>query len=299
MASESAASLPQFRLSTVISGSFSVLGRNLPTFFVVTILCVIPVVIVGAAIAALVTMTFSPLADSSGGAAVAFVILIVFALVFTYLLIQSAISFGTFQAVRGEKARIGACVARAFAVFPRVFGATIVIVVVMGLIGFVFMFLAKIFLGGMFLGGTSIGQPSFNQGIGGVVGAAAMVLLALVPIIFLTIAWWVVVPAIVVEHAGPIGALGRSYRLVSGHRWGVFGLLVLLFVANAAITQVFQIGLGVASSSMVAISILFILNILVSIFFMALSAVMAAVGYYHLRAEKEGFGAGDLASIFD
>jgi hypothetical protein len=299
MAFEGAASLPQFRLSTVISGSFSVLGRNLLTFFVVTILCVIPLVVVGAAITGLLSMTFSRLGDSSGGAAVAIVILLVFALVFTYLLIQSAISFGTFQAVRGEKARIGACIARAFAVFPRVFGATFVMVVVMGLIGFVFMFLASIFLGSTFLGGTFTGQPSFNQGVGGVVGAAAMVLLALVPIIFLAIAWWVVVPAIVVEHAGPIGALGRSYRLVAGHRWGVFGLLVLLFVANMAVSQVVQIGLGVASSSMVAISILFILNILVSIFLMALSAVMAAVGYYHLRAEKEGFGAGDLARIFD
>jgi hypothetical protein len=293
---EAPASLPQFRLGTVISRSFSVLGRNLLTFFVVTIVCVIPLVLVGAALAAILAATFVQAGNVSGTVVV---VVFVFAAVFTYLLIQSAISFGTFQAVRGEKARIGACIGRAFVVLPRVFGATIIIGVVMGLIVLVFGYLATVFLGNMFLGGMYTGEASINQGIGGFVGAIAMILLAVVPILFLAVVWWVVVPSIVVEQAGPIGALSRSYRLVSGHRWGVLGLLILVPVANWLVSKVLENLIAVTSSSMAVVSILSILGILASLFFVALGSVMAAVGYYHLRAEKEGFGVDDLAHVFD
>lgn len=56
--------------------------------------------------------------------------------------------------------------------------------------------------------------------------------LFIVPGLILVTFWSVGAPAIVVEKAGPIGALGRSWRLVRGDAWSVFGtlLVILLFV---------------------------------------------------------------------
>jgi len=42
-----------------------------------------------------------------------------------------------------------------------------------------------------------------------------------------------------------------------------------------------------------------VLNVLAALFFMVLAAVLSAVGYVHLRAEKEGRAIADLARSFD
>ena len=42
-----------------------------------------------------------------------------------------------------------------------------------------------------------------------------------------------------------------------------------------------------------------LLNVVAALAFSALSSVLTAVGYYALRAEKEGFGLADLARVFD
>jgi hypothetical protein len=42
-----------------------------------------------------------------------------------------------------------------------------------------------------------------------------------------------------------------------------------------------------------------ILNSLIMLFFSAFACVLAAVGYYYLRAEKEGIIIDDLAKVFD
>jgi hypothetical protein len=42
-----------------------------------------------------------------------------------------------------------------------------------------------------------------------------------------------------------------------------------------------------------------IVNIIVMFFFTAFAGVMVAVGYYYLRAEKEGIIIDDIAKVFD
>jgi hypothetical protein len=52
----------------------------------------------------------------------------------------------------------------------------------------------------------------------------------LVPGLVLLTFWAVGAPAIVVEGIGPIEAFGRSWRLVRGNAWSVFGTLLLTFL---------------------------------------------------------------------
>ncbi|UGS36501.1 hypothetical protein [Capillimicrobium parvum] len=64
------------------------------------------------------------------------------------------------------------------------------------------------------------------------IGVGIGLVLIIVPGLILLTFWSVGAPAIVVERAGPIEAFGRSWRLVRGDAWSVFGalLVMLLFI---------------------------------------------------------------------
>lgn len=55
-------------------------------------------------------------------------------------------------------------------------------------------------------------------------------LLLIVPGLFLLTFWSVGAPAIVVEGIGPLEAFGRSWRMVRGNAWSVFGVLLIIFL---------------------------------------------------------------------
>jgi hypothetical protein len=82
--------------------------------------------------------------------------------------------------------------------------------------------------------------------------------------------------------------------LTKGRRWSILGLVLILFVANlivSALTRALIVNGAPLGGA--------VLNVLAALFFMALSAVLAAVGYYYLRAEKEGVAIDDVVKVFD
>jgi hypothetical protein len=73
------------------------------------------------------------------------------------------------------------------------------------------------------------------------VGVAVGLALLIVPGLILITFWSLGAPAIVVERADPFGAFGRSWRLVRGDAWSVFGTLVVVFLIVVAIDVVLGI----------------------------------------------------------
>jgi hypothetical protein len=126
-------------------------------------------------------------------------------------------------------------------------------------------------------------------------------LLLVVPGIILMVMFWVYVPAIVVENAGIMECFGRSRALTRGHRWGIFGMFVLLIalifgLEMILITQVEDMrGFAMAISSGWALWAISAVSVVVT----AYAAVLTSVGYYYLRAEKEGVLIDDIAKVFD
>ena len=59
------------------------------------------------------------------------------------------------------------------------------------------------------------------------IGSSFGLIFCLVPGVWLFISWSVTVPALVVEHLGPVAAIQRSYRLVRRRFWPVFGVVLL------------------------------------------------------------------------
>jgi hypothetical protein len=128
----------------------------------------------------------------------------------------------------------------------------------------------------------------------------------IVPALVLAVRWAVAAPAVVMERVGPTGAMGRSAELTEGHRWAIFGLLLLYLVFAYAL----QIGLALLITSMgatledrIALSmsgfIVGALGAASSAVVTLISSVGTASLYFELRRVKDGVGVEDLAKVFD
>jgi hypothetical protein len=120
-------------------------------------------------------------------------------------------------------------------------------------------------------------------------------LACIVPGIYLWGAFYVAVPALLVEGIGPMRALGRSRELVRGRWWGTFGVallgsLLVLIVGGALSGLV--LGLAFASPAQDTVAG-FVLNVAATTISSTLTtpavAAFAIVLYIDLRVRKEGF----------
>ena len=110
------------------------------------------------------------------------------------------------------------------------------------------------------------------------IGVGIGFLLLIVPGLFLLTMWSVGAPAIVVERIGAIDAFGRSWGLVKGNGWSVFGALILILIIVIIIQMVLvligaAIGLGGAIVASVIAGIITapIFSIAVSIIYFELA----------------------------
>lgn len=123
--------------------------------------------------------------------------------------------------------------------------------------------------------------------------------LLIIPGIFLTVVYSVVIPAAVVERPGITGAFSRSWDLTKGYRWSVLGLLLIMVVILIVLSLAVGTAGGIVAFSMGDFTLLIILNYLLSAFSGALMAVMIAVLYHDLRVAKEGVSTAQIAAVFD
>jgi hypothetical protein len=183
------------------------------------------------------------------------------------VLASAAITYGVVMELQGQHASVGACFATGMARFFPVLLVAILqtICIVLGLIALI------------------------------VPGIIVMCMLYVAPV------------SSVLERPGVIGALRRSRELTRGHKMEIFGLVLLLGGINAALGELvvqLVVGSGSADSAVAEFSgsartrfmyVSLALNVITG----SLAAVMSAVSYYFLRAEKEGTSAEELARVFD
>lgn len=133
-------------------------------------------------------------------------------------------------------------------------------------------------------------------GVSITVGVLTMLgtILLIVPGIMVFCAYYVAVPACVVERPGVFASLSRSGFLTKGQRWKIFGILVVVVVASAVVQYIAgavlgQMGLYAAVFGPLA------LTSIVSAF----GAVLNGVVYYQLRVAKDGVDIEQIARVFD
>ncbi len=120
-----------------------------------------------------------------------------------------------------------------------------------------------------------VGLRRFFPIIGLALSVGVLILLAsilfIIPGLILYTMWFVATPTCVVERLGPFRSMRRSRALTKGHRWKIFGLLL---VAQ-------------------------ILNLIWSAIWSAFFAILVVVTYHDLRVAKEGLDTEQIAAVFD
>lgn len=193
------------------------------------------------------------------------------------LAIHATVTDAVFQELLGEEGDIVQSLARALVVSPVLIAVGFFLVVVLSMAG------AMIGLAAVLI--TGVIHFSFGLAFvaGGLFGLAALM-----------VQWWVVIPAIVVEGAGPIECFRRSAQLVAGSRWKVFALVLIVYLPEIAVNILLLLATQALGPIVVAT-----INIILSGLFITFNSVMTVMIYGHLRAIKEGSSTASLADIFD
>jgi hypothetical protein len=112
-------------------------------------------------------------------------------------------------------------------------------------------------MGDLFSAAAPSIMPLIAFGILFGLGVGIGLILIIIPGLILLTMWAVGAPAIVAEGAGPIEAFGRSWRLVRGNGWPVFGSLLLILIIVVLVRFVLlAIAAGIGSGAIVVASIL-------------------------------------------
>lgn len=120
-------------------------------------------------------------------------------------------------------------------------------------------------------------------------------MLLIIPGLILMTMWFVSMPACVVERLGALSSLGRSSQLTKGHRWKIFGLMLLLIIVSVVMTLLTEFILGAVGGALLAGIGSLIWNGIWGAFY----AITAVVSYHDLRAAKEGLDIEQIAAVFD
>jgi hypothetical protein len=124
------------------------------------------------------------------------------------------------------------------------------------------------------------------------VGLASFALLF--PGLMLMTMWYVATPACVVERIGPWSAMMRSQFLTKGHRWKVFGLVIvisIIAVVGSGMVEVVALGVGTTVGM--------VFKLIWSAFYGAFAAIVVVVMYHDLRVAKEGVDTDQIAAVFE
>jgi hypothetical protein len=101
---------------------------------------------------------------------------------------------------------------------------------------------------------------------------------------------WMVSPAVaILERAGPLQALGRSWHLSGGSRWRIIGLQLLLGILQIVLSTVLSVVLiaGQGSDQTIRLVLQQGVNLIANIMWAPIYWGTFAVLYYDLRVRKE------------
>lgn len=117
----------------------------------------------------------------------------------------------------------------------------------------------------------------------------------LVPGVWLTIVLWVALPVVVIERGG-LRAITRSAELTRGFRWPIFGLALILVVAEFVVVSVagWIVGAMFTDALVIWCAAQFLVAVMTGIY-----ATAVSVAYHDLRVLKEGADTRSVSTVFE
>ena len=246
----------EFRVGVVLSKSFAVFFGNIVSFVVIALVVTSPTHIYMAYV------TTQVIEGTPPGSLAILTPLVQIGGAILWMILTAAITYGTYQDLRGRKASLGEFLARGLPLIFPVIGVAVLYFLMM-MVGFV---------------------------------------LLVIPGMIIFIMYMVAIPVAVVERPGVFKSLSRSKVLTKGNRWRVFGAYLVIVIITMAITVVIGlVTTGAAfQTELYSAGIAFgLANYISGAFLAALGAVVIAVIYHELRMAKEGVDAEEIAAVFD
>ncbi len=108
--------------------------------------------------------------------------------------------------------------------------------------------------------------------------------LIIIPGLFLITIWCLIVPVIVLERSGAFASFGRSYHLVRGNFWNVFGTLVVVFL----VLFVLDLVVGLILVALPVFLSAFLADVIVGTLVAPFIAVVVTLMYFRLAAATVG-----------
>ena len=253
---------PQFSIARSLSMTFGVLGRN----FVPMMTLAVIVTAVQSVIEYVLSGGDVMGGESNGGS---------FLNILSYGFITAPLTYATFQDLRGTRIGLSDMMSGGFKKIGRVMGAALAI----GVVAVVVVLLA-VFL-------------YFAREVVGIAAGIA----AAIAVLYMFVAWFALVPVLVVEDVKFFAGFGRAAALSAGRRWGLLGLVLIYGVIIVGISLVIFGIIGFIAVAAPLIGLVLMIPFLA--LYSVLGAIMPVVVYYLLRSEKEGVGIDEIAKVFD
>ena len=157
-----------------------------------------------------------------------------------------------------------------------------------------------------FRGGLHRFFPIIGLAITMGVGVMLASILLLVPGFILYMMWFVATPVCVVEQLGPFRSQRRSRELTKGHRWKLFGLMLVILIPAlivgailGAVIAILGTGGFLSMSTALATPLGQVVNLIWSAAWSAFYAIVIVVTYHDLRVAKEGVDTEQIAAVFE
>ncbi|MBN2499032.1 MAG: hypothetical protein JXR96_30865 [Deltaproteobacteria bacterium] len=187
-----------------------------------------------------------------------------------------AIIYAVFRAKKGERASVGKCLAVGFGrIFPLVGVAIVTMLIILFAAGVPLLL-------GILMAFGGLGLLTFLLALGAIVIG-----------VMLHLALFVAPPAVVVEKAGVFDAISRSFALTKGSRGRIFGVVIVLGIAEKIVDWISSI------ATIDSPEVGFVISVICLLAFGAIGAIAPAAVFYYLKVGREGMDEDELASVFD
>ena len=208
------------------------------------------------------------------------------------IITAGAIAFGVARHYTRGEVDIVDCLSHAFQVGVFLIAQAIVVTVILGgllVVGAVMFVIGAI--AGVFEG------DSDGAVLALVLIGALMFLAGIVVAVWLGVRWFSGAYAVVIEGKGPIAGLGRSWNLVTGSWWRVFGIGLVVAIIVIVVVMVIAIPVGIIGAIAGAVAageqgagiVGAIAGALATIVVTPFAYIAGTLLYFDLRVRKEGF----------
>ena len=213
----------------IVDGALQLYRRDFGLYYLIALLAAVPgyilMLVLGTDVSALnVEQGADPLVALGEASSVLFVLLLSAAFSWVGML---AVAVAMTERIEERHVSVGGSYRDALRHLPRAAGATILGVAVFGFVAGVILLLAMVFAATLFVSG-SIALA--------LLGTLSVMLLGAALAVFWLAATFAILPAVIIEGRGVIGALQRSLSLCRGGWLRVIGIMVVASIINLAPT---------------------------------------------------------------